>query len=52
MSVEVDAVLDAAGPALAERMARVEERLAAAVGWATGEVGDLRSIAAPQGGGA
>ena len=36
MSTQVDAVVDAAGPLLAERMARVEERLAAAAGWARG----------------
>jgi len=32
VSTQVDAVLAAAGPALADRMARVEERLAGAAG--------------------
>jgi geranylgeranyl pyrophosphate synthase len=40
VSVQVDAVLDAAGPALAGRMARVEERLAAAADWATGALAE------------
>ena len=40
MSVQVDAVLGAAGPALADRMARVEVRLAAAAAWADGALAE------------
>ena len=46
----VDAVLDAAGPALAGRMARVEERLAAAAAWARGPLADHAAATIAAGG--
>jgi len=48
MTTQVDAVLDAAGPALAGRLARVEELLAAAATWADGALAEqaLATIAA------
>jgi len=50
MSVQVDAVLDAAGPLLAERMARVEEVLAAAARSARGPLADHAAATIAAGG--
>jgi geranylgeranyl pyrophosphate synthase len=50
MTTQVDAVLDAAGPLLAGRMARVEKRLSAAAGWASGRLAELAQATIAAGG--
>src|SRR3954464_4361246 len=50
MSTQVDAVLDAAGPLLSGRMARVEKRLSAAAGWASGRLAELAQATIGAGG--
>ena len=50
MSTQVDAVVGAAGPRLAGQMARVEERLAAAAGWARGALAEHAAATIAAGG--